>query len=312
MMKFLQIPLAMLLACTLPACGPQPAQALLAPARSDQPAFSSSVSPALWKVTSKGKTHGTVYLFGAIHLLPRETVWQGPLLDRAIEASDSLTIEVTAVNDAAAVSKQFSAMAVTPGLPPITERIDPKLRRQFNAVVGQSSSTMTELNRLETWAAALRIIPLFSADIGLSAAYAVDAVLQQRFASLGKPVLAMETVSQQFSYFDSLPEGDQRKMLNAVLKNASGQKDHAKKLLNAWLRGDQAKLRVEAQSGIIASPRMREVLLDGRNRNWTTQIAGWLDAKEHRFIALGAGHLAGPLGVPALLAEKGYQVTRIQ
>jgi uncharacterized protein YbaP (TraB family) len=213
-MKFLQIFLTVLLTYMLAGCSPQPAQALLAPGRSNQ--------PALWKVTSNGKAQGTMYLFGAIHLLPRETVWQGPMLDRAIEASDSLTIEVTAPHDPAALSNQFSAMAITPGLPPITARIDPKLKPQFNAIVEGSSSRIAELNRIETWAAALRIIPLTSADIGLSAAYGVEAVLQQRFASLGKPVLAMETMGQQFSYFDNLPEADQRKMLNAVKpKNCS-------------------------------------------------------------------------------------------
>jgi uncharacterized protein len=303
-MRLFQILLALLLPLLLTGCEGQPAQALSAPVSSNR--------PALWQVTAAGKSAGKIYLFGTIHLLPPDTDWQSANVDRAIDASDSLTIEVTGLDDTDEISKVFSAMALTPGLPPITVRIDPKLRPQFDSIVGNTKAKIAELNRIETWAATLRIIPLTSADIGLSPDYAVETVLQQRFAAAGKPVLSMETLRQQFSYFDNLPEADQRKMLNAVLKTAGGQKKQAERLLKAWLHGDQASIRNDAQSGILASPVLREALLDGRNRRWAGQIAGWLDQNQNRFVAVGAGHLAGPKGVPALLAAKGYTVTRIQ
>lgn len=303
-MKLFQTLLAITGALFLAGCEAQPAQALLA-----TPA---NTGPALWQVTSKANPKAKAYLFGAIHLLPPETRWQSPTLDRAVQSSDSLTIELIVPDDKVELSKLFSAIAVQPGLPPISERIDPKLKPQLDAIVAATSAKRAELNRLKTWAAALQIIPLVGADIGLSPAYGVDAILQHRFAADDKPVFALETMAQQFSYFNGLPEADQRKLLNAVLKSAKGQRRQAEKLLQAWLNGNQTALRREAESGIIASPNLREVLLDRRNRRWAAQIGTWIDQSERRFIAVGAGHLAGPKGVPALLAAKGYTVTRLQ
>ena len=45
---------------------------------------------------------------------------------------------------------------------------------------------------------------------------------------------------------------------------------------------------------------------------WVIRIADMIDKGERPFVAVGAGHVAGAGGVPALLAKMGYKVTRIQ
>lgn len=52
---------------------------------------------ALWMIH---QSHSTVYLFGIVHLLPNDTNWRDPALDRALAASDSLVIELTDDNPA--------------------------------------------------------------------------------------------------------------------------------------------------------------------------------------------------------------------
>ncbi len=53
----------------------------------------------------------------------------------------------------------------------------------------------------------------------------------------------------------------------------------------------------------------REMLSD-RNRSWIPQLETMF-AKGNVFVAVGADHTRGDQGVPALLAAKGYQVTRV-
>ena len=55
-------------------------------------------------------------------------------------------------------------------------------------------------------------------------------------------------------------------------------------------------------------PEMKKALLTDRNQNWVGQIEKMLTEKKVFFITVGAGHLAGPDGVPALLREAGYRV----
>jgi uncharacterized protein YbaP (TraB family) len=47
-----------------------------------------------------------------------------------------------------------------------------------------------------------------------------------------------------------------------------------------------------------------------RNQNFTTQIQDLLKGDSVSFVAIGAGHLVGKEGVPALLEKQGFKVTR--
>jgi uncharacterized protein YbaP (TraB family) len=51
-----------------------------------------------------------------------------------------------------------------------------------------------------------------------------------------------------------------------------------------------------------------ERLLAGRNRRWTEQILERLAGSGTTVIVVGAGHLTGPDGVPALLRARGLAI----
>jgi uncharacterized protein len=55
-----------------------------------------------------------------------------------------------------------------------------------------------------------------------------------------------------------------------------------------------------------------ERLLGDRNRDWMTEIAGMLARPGTFFIGVGAAHLVGDAGLPALLQEAGAIVKRIE
>ena len=55
-------------------------------------------------------------------------------------------------------------------------------------------------------------------------------------------------------------------------------------------------------------PDVKKALLTDRNRRWALQIQTMLREKRIFFITVGAGHLAGADGVPALLRAAGYKV----
>ena len=57
---------------------------------------------------------------------------------------------------------------------------------------------------------------------------------------------------------------------------------------------------------------LRAALLIGRNRAWTDRLIGMTQKGQRPFVAVGAAHLAGPDGLPALLEARGFRVTRVQ
>jgi uncharacterized protein len=265
--------------------------------------------PALWKV-SKG--NGTAWLFGTVHLLPPDTDWQTPAMNAAIRQSDALVLEVLGLDDQQAVAQIFAQMGVSGGQPMLESRISPQLRPVFARLDERVPGPTSVLDHMESWAAALTLASAMSADLGLSQGSGVEHVLTLRYRTDAKPLRALETISQQFGYFDELSESDQRLMLDAVLRGEKENRKNYQTMLSTWMRGDADAVLGDDGDSILASAAIREALLDGRNRNWARQIGMMVDKGERPFVAVGAGHMVGKGGVPALLAATGYKVERIQ
>ncbi|MFC4291384.1 TraB/GumN family protein [Sphingorhabdus arenilitoris] len=268
--------------------------------------------PALWKVTSNKPGAGSAYIFGTVHALPAGTDWQGPALDRAIDDSLSLVTEVTGLDDKQTSAAIFAHMGITRGLPPLDKRVSADLADELDKAAGKIAAPAHAMNAMETWAAALTIASSMSSGLGLNSASGVEAILQMRFKAMDRPHSGLETITQQFGYFDTLPESEQRLMLSAILRDYDDARADMQLLLDRWMRGDVDALLEGTETGIMASPRLRAVLLDNRNRNWAEQAATMIDAGRRPFIAVGAAHVAGQGGLPALLSAKGYRVERIQ
>jgi uncharacterized protein len=265
--------------------------------------------PALWKV--EGKT-GTAWLFGTVHLLPPDTDWQTPVLDQAIRQSDNLVLEASGLDDEQAVAKIFAGLGVSGGQPKLTSRTDPALHSVIDRLDADVPGPRAVLDHMESWAAALTLASVQSAGLGLNSGSGVESVLTLRFRADGKAISGLETISEQFGFFDQLSEKDQRLMLDSILRNGDKNRSQFEKMLAAWMRGDPDAVIADEADGILASPAIREALLDRRNRNWTTKIAKRIDSGEKIFVAVGAGHMAGQGGVPALLRTMGHTVERVQ
>jgi uncharacterized protein YbaP (TraB family) len=83
-------------------------------------------------------------------------------------------------------------------------------------------------------------------------------------------------------------------------------------MVDDWTRGDPEALAREMNDELKSSPEVAKVLLTNRNRTW----AGWIKQRMAMpgtvFVAVGAGHLAGPESVQANLAKLGVKATRVR
>jgi uncharacterized protein YbaP (TraB family) len=276
----------LLCACSKPAPPPEPPR------------------PALWEVTGPQGAKG--WLFGTVHSLPGNYDWQTPAIEKAAAAAGELVLELGKDEDETAIATAFTQLSRSPGHPPLGQRVPQASRATLLEWMDKAGIADAQSGEIETWAASLMIAHAIDGEKGDGVE---DGLL--KLAS-GKPVVELEGARAQLGIFDGLPEQDQRDLLLAVLAEAGEGKDKADKLAREWRRGNMKALEAETHRGLLADPELRQALLLGRNNLWASRIDARLRAGQHPFVAVGAAHMAGPDGLPALLAAKGWTVRRVQ
>lgn len=268
-----------------------------------------TVRPALWKVSDADTT---IYLFGTIHLLPRDLMWQSSKVERAITSSRELVLETVLDADPMKTAAIMTKLGMSPNLPPLLERVPADRRAALKAVVDKSGIPLAVLDRFETWAAALTLASAGMGNLGVSPEYGAEAVLTKRFTGDKKPVSGLETPSQQLGYFDGLPEDAQRKFLVSVAEDDANAKQEFDAMIAAWSAGNVRQIALTFDDELKLSPELTEVLLKRRNANWSEWIAARMAKPGTVLVAVGAGHLAGSGSVAELLSRRGLKVLRVQ
>ncbi len=267
-----------------------------------------TAAPALWMIH---RAQTTIYLFGTVHLLPHDTAWRSPALDKALAASDSLTIELTD-DDSAHMQSLVLQYGLDPGHP-----LADKLSRAENIVLAHAAQTAgvpggaATLQVMRPWLAALTlaVAPLLKA--GLDPAHGVDKLLQAQMLQAGKPVHGLETAAQQIRLLAELPPAVQLAFLRSTLRDTDRAGTELATLITAWKAGDTATIaRLEDEQLRQREPQLYQRLLVQRNDAWTKQIAAMLQQPGTVFIAVGAAHLAGPDSVQRQLRKLGIEAVR--
>lgn len=265
--------------------------------------------PAMWRLADADTT---IYLFGTFHLLPPGHDWRTPALDAAVAASDELVLEVAGAEDPMAAAGAMMRLGVSPGLPPLAERVPEEKRAALAAMIAESGIPAAVFDRMETWTAALMLAGVAFRRLGVSGEAGVEQGLSGAYKSARKPVRGLETIDEQFGLFDALPEDAQRAFLVAMLDDMTDLKREFAAMLAAWTAGDVDSIAATFNDEMNLSPALREVLLRRRNAKWAQWLAERMDRPGTLFVAVGAGHLAGPDSVQRMLRAKGLKTKRVQ
>lgn len=268
-----------------------------------------SARPAMWKLSDPDTT---IYLFGTVHVLPAGLEWRSKAFEQALGSADELVLEIADQGDKARVAATFRELAISPGLPPILERVPADQRPALAALARKIGVEPAMLDSLETWAAAVTLGAALYSDMGAKVENGVEQTLSTRAAARKTTIKGLETTAQQLGYFDQLPEDAQRELLRGVIAESSDSKAEFQKMVDAWARGDVAAIAATFDDELRENPELARVLLDERNANWTAWLKRRLDAPGTAFVAVGAGHLAGKGSVIEMLKADGLTVERVQ
>ena len=292
---------AVALCLSLPACAQQPAQA---PARA-----ANDADPALWVV--KGK-QTTIYLFGTIHVLRPGLTWFDEAVKSAFDKADEVKLEIV-MPDQATMQGLVQATGVAPaGTPPLTQRLPEGKRAAFTKAVTDLGLPANALDRFKPWLAATQLSVAPLSKLGYDSANGPEEVITEAAKQAHKPLSGLETPQQQLGFFGSLSDKAQLQFLESTVDELPTLDKQMASMVDEWARGDPEALAREMNDELKSSPEVAKVLLVDRNRNWAQWIKHRMTKPGTVFIAVGAGHLAGPDSVQAQLAKLGLKAERVK
>jgi uncharacterized protein len=283
------------LALALAACGAKPEAA-------------KDADPALWVVRDADTK---VYLFGTVHMLKPGLTWFDEAVRQAFDESGELVLELRmpAENEMQAL---VSELGIAPSGPSLPDQLPTAEAAKLRAALPGLGLDPQALDRAEPWLAATMLSSAPLRRLGYDDAEGAEAVLTRAAEAAGKSVTGLETAREQLGYFDGLPMPAQRALLIDTLDDLPQAGRTIDAMVAAWSAGDADALGRLMNEDLSRSPELAEALLVRRNRKWAEWIGKRMQAPGTVFVAVGAGHLAGPAALHAQLAKHGMQVERVR
>lgn len=273
-------------------------------------AGAAQAAPAMWRVTS---ATSEIYLFGTLHALQPAARWRTPAYDAAYAKAQVVWFEADLASaDPASVGLIVNRYGVDAerGL---SEKLPPA---DLRALRGQAD--IERIEHLRPWAAALMLSMRPVLAGGAVVESGADMAVTRQAQAGGKAIKVFETLEDQARMFAGLPEPAEIRYLADVIHARSappriGLKPGAASFEAEWLAGDLARLGPGLVDGLARdNPSLYDALLKRRNLAWADKLATEMAGAKVELVNVGALHMVGPDGLPALLQARGFKVERVQ
>lgn len=255
----------------------------------------------LWKISGKNLTKSS-YLFGTIHITCDNGEVLPEVAKKALAQTEQLVLELDM--DDPALMQTMQKLSVNPGM------------KNFSATMSKEDIDLVDSFYKERFGAGLAQLGIMKPFVLMSMLYpsylncekqtAVETLLIQAVTTDKKEVIGLETVEEQMSIFDNMPEEEQIEMLVKSVKEFDENKADFAKLITKYQNQDIDALQA-AFKDYPEYAKYEDELLGDRNKNWIGDLEKIM-AEKSSFIGVGAAHLASENGVINLLREAGYTV----
>lgn len=264
----------------------------------------------LYQVSGNGLKKPS-YLFGTFHLLNSDFLNDMPKVAECFKKAKGLVVEVD-LQPADVLVVQKSMLMDGKKLSDLLtkEELD-KLDNKLTEVMGFGVALFDNMKPAAIATVLAAAMPAnVKAKIEKYKGTAMDMYFMNEARAKNKIVTGLESLQEQVDILVGKPIDEQV----VDLKKYIGKIDEADTVTNTmvdlYFAQDLAGLWALSNNNKEFVGDMKR-LLDDRNNNWMAKLPG-LMKKEPQFIAVGALHLAGPVGLVYQLRKAGYTVTPIK
>jgi uncharacterized protein YbaP (TraB family) len=240
--------------------------------------------------------------------------WRTPAYDAAYASADTVWFEAALDGaDPAAVRRLVSRYGVDPDHP-LSQKLTPRELGQL-----QQQIDVSRIDHYRPWVVALMLSMQPMLSRGASVASGADVTMIHEARGGTKSVRTFETMEDQARLFAGLSEPAEVRYLTEVIherapKPGLGLRPSPRGLEKAWLDGDLTRLGAGLVGGMKAeNPDLYAALLKRRNLAWADTLTQEMDrAQGVELVNVGALHMVGDDGLPALMKARGFEVVRVQ
>lgn len=258
------------------------AAALAAATPMNAPPSPPADQPAMFAVRDADTT---IYIFGTFHALDGHSQWLNGQIRDAFEQSGELVLETV-------IPEGPQPIQAAPG---------------FRGPSVTPSASFLATARMAIGAGRAQ---------GMQVDNGADMVLRHLAEAEGKPVAGLETLQLQLDMFSKMPatpvaapraQAGQTAAANTMQGLSKAMAD----MQSAWKRGDQSVFVHMLGQLKTAAPDTYRMMFTERNDRWADWIRARMQTPGTVFVAVGAGHLAGPDSLLVRLAERGIPSKRV-
>ena len=263
--------------------------------------------PPMWVVSD---ADSEITLYPTLHILPPEIEWKSDELTRRLAEAEEVWFEIEpgSENDPS-LQQAMLQLGMAPGSS-ISKDLTEAEIATLKEAIAPIGMPFQAVDQMRPWLVSTFVSVGALIDKGFDPNAGVEKHLTEMTA--GKTYRALETAAGQMQMMASIPEDTQMLMLREALGEMDESIEELEEIVDDWAAGDVTDLADELLSEMkLETPIAYETIFTARNKSWVDQIEAEMKGSGTDFIAVGAGHLVGEDGVPAMLRARGYTVTRL-
>jgi len=260
----------------------------------------------LWKVSGNGLKNPS-FLFGTFHLLCKEDIHLSDQLKKAMKTSDKIYMEMD-MDDPSTMLGGMLYMNMKNDTTLESLYTPEEYQRLKNYFSDTLKMPVMLLQRAKPY---FLVALLYPRMMNCASPVGVEEELMKIAKEDKKEIKGLETIQFQASVFDSIPYEWQAKELLKNIDSFSVYKNEFETMLDFYKKQQLDSIKSLMGKSESGEEKYDDLLLNNRNKNWVKQLKEIMK-NESVFVAVGAGHLVGEMGLIKLLKKEGYKVEPLQ